>query len=307
MKHIHGIEFKKGSKEELLPDFAPDFPYMASYVELDKHIGRQVPWHWHKEVEFFYIQEGVLEYYTPKGKTVFPSGSGGLINANVLHMTKPQEGVSNTTQLLHIFDPSFISGQQGSLIEQKYVTPLVTAPQIEVIELFPENLKQMHLLKTLSQSFQLSKEDYAYEIHLRAILSQMWCELLEISKPLWSMKRSYNKANDKVKLMLVYIHEHYIEKITIAEIASSAYISERECFRVFRDCLNMTPVEYLKSYRLQKACHMLAMSNESVTNIGQCCGLGSSSYFGKVFRSSMGCTPAQYRNKWQNSDIFWQK
>ena len=34
------------------------------------------------------------------------------------------------------------------------------------------------------------------------------------------------------------------------EIAASAFISERECFRVFRDCLNMTPVEYVTSFRL---------------------------------------------------------
>ena len=55
MKDIANIEFRSGSKEERLPGFAPDFPYIASRAELDKYIGRFVPWHWHKTVELFYL------------------------------------------------------------------------------------------------------------------------------------------------------------------------------------------------------------------------------------------------------------
>ena len=61
MKDITNIEFRSGSKEERLPGFAPDFPYIASRAELDKYIGRFVPWHWHKTVELFYVESGVLE------------------------------------------------------------------------------------------------------------------------------------------------------------------------------------------------------------------------------------------------------
>ena len=101
---------------------------------------------------------------------------------------------------------------------------------------------------------------------------------------------------------MVYIHEHYPEKITVPEIAAAAFLSERECFRLFRDCLHMTPVEYIKSYRLQIACQMLAGGREPVTAISHACGLGSSSYFGKVFREYAQCTPTQYREKWQDCD-----
>ena len=55
MKNIHSIEFYTGSKEELLPGFEKDFPYIASRAELDKYIGCYVPWHWHRTVELFYI------------------------------------------------------------------------------------------------------------------------------------------------------------------------------------------------------------------------------------------------------------
>ncbi|WP_042476422.1 AraC family transcriptional regulator [Bacillus ndiopicus] len=303
MKNISSIEFHIGSKEERLPNYAPDFPYIASRVELDQFIGRSVPWHWHKPVELFYVESGVLEYYTPKGKTIFPAGSGGMINSNVLHRTSAQSELDKNVQLLHIFDTSFIGGQQGSRIEQKYITPIIAAPQIEVIALSPDDLAQSQLLNTIRESFHLSVNELGYEIKLNSVLSDIWFQIFNIALPLLDKMGSYDKSNDKIKLMMIYIHEHYAEKISVTNIAAAAFCSERECFRIFHACLNMTPIEYVRSYRLQMACYMLAKGNESITFISQACGLGSSSYFGKTFREYIGCTPLEYRRKWQDNDI----
>lgn len=302
MKSIHSVQFHAGSKEELLPDFASDFPYIASYVELDKFHRRFSPWHWHKAVELFYIKSGTLEYDTPKGRTVFPAGSGGLVNSNVLHMTKTDSEEGKCEQLIHIFEPSFIAGLQGSRIEQKYVTPIVTAPQIELIALYPEDPKQAGILQAIQESFQLSENAFGYEVKLRSCLSDIWMQIFETILPVLEKSDGSDRLGDKVKTMLVYIHEHYAEKLTIAEIAAAAYSSERECYRGFHDCLHMTPVEYIKNYRLQMACQMLAKGNDTITAVGHACGLGSSSYFGKIFREYFDCTPAEYRRRWQDSD-----
>ena len=303
MKDIHNIEFYTGTKEELLPGFEKDFPYIASRAELDKYIERYVPWHWHRTVELFYVESGSVEYDTPKGKILFPSGSGGMVNSNVLHMTKAISQREKNVQLLHIFDVSLLAGEQGSRIEQKYITPVITAPQIEIIPLFPGNKEEERILKLLADSFRLSSDEFGYEIKLREALAQIWLMLFELSSSMREKKDGYSKSNDKIKLTMIYIHEHYREKISIADFAMAAYLSERECYRVFHDCLHMTPVEYITSYRLQVACQMLAKSQETVTFISHECGLGSSSYFGKVFREYAHCSPIEYRKKWQNSDI----
>ena len=304
MKDIHNIEFYNGTKEELLPGFEKDFPYIASRAELDKYIECYVPWHWHRTVELFYVESGSIEYDTPKGKMLFPAGSGGMVNSNVLHMTKAISQREKNVQLLHIFDVSLLAGEQGSRIEQKYITPVITAVQIEIIPLFPGNREDERILKLLIDSFRLSSEEFGYEIKLREALAQIWLMLFELSSSMREKKDGYSKSNDKIKLMMIYIHEHYREKISIADLAAAAYLSERECYRVFHDCLHMTPVEYITSYRLQVACQMLAKSQETVTFISHECGLGSSSYFGKVFREYAHCSPIEYRKKWQNSDIY---
>ena len=278
MNNIHHIEFHTGSKEELFPDFSVDFPYIASRAELDKYAGRFVPWHWHKAVELFYMKSGSLEYHTPGGKLLFPAGSGGLVNSNVLHMTRAMPQTAENIQLLHIFDLSLLFGEPGSRIEKKYITPIAAAPQIELIPLFPGNAAQEAILKRITEAFRFSGEEFGYEMKLREALSEIWLMLFD--RPMLENGRTHSKSNDKIKLMMIYIHEHFAEKLSIAELAASAFLSQRECFRVFRECLNMTPVEYLNTYRLQTACRMLARGTEPVTVISHACGLGSSSYFG---------------------------
>ncbi len=281
MKDITNIEFRSGSKEERLPGFAPDFPYIASRAELDKYIGRFVPWHWHKTVELFYVESGVLEYNTPKGKTVFPAGSGGMVNSNVLHMTRAGSEGERNVQLIHIFDPSFIAGEPGSRIEKKFVLPVVAASQLEIMAFYPGDPAQEEVLALLRRSFSLSEQEWAYEIKLREVLSDIWVRLLSVSAPLLQEEREAGSSDDKIKMMMIYIHEHYPEKITVAELAAAAFSSERECYRVFRDCLHMSPVEYLQNFRLQMACKMLAKGRDTITAVSHACGLGSSSYFGK--------------------------
>lgn len=303
MKTIQDIKFHTNSKEELLPNFADAFPYIASRAELDKYAGHFVPWHWHKTVELFYMESGVLEYSTPSGTITFPAGSGGMVNANVLHMTRTLSAAEKNIQLLHMFDPGLIAGEPGSRIEKEYVTPVVAASQIEIIPFFQGNAVQEKILELIVEAFQISNAESGYEITLRNILAQIWLMVFQEICPERNEQTVQNKYNDRIKLMMVYIHEHYSEKLSISELAEAAHLSERECFRAFHDYLHMTPVEYINSYRLQIACQMLARGRESLTFISHACGLGNSSYFGKVFRDHFDCTPLEYRKKWQNHEI----
>lgn len=302
MIKTHHIEFYMGSQEEKMGGFIEDFPYAPLYVELDKYAGRFVPWHWHKAVELFYMESGQLEYYTPKHKIIFPEGSGGLVNSNVLHATKNRKGREKNIQLIHMFDLSLIAGVKGGRIDQKYIQPVCQASQIEIVPLFEDHPKEAEILRRIRQTFDLSEDETGYEIKLREELSNIWMSLFEYIMPQLEQKEQYDKDNDEIKAMMIYVHEHYGEKIRVRDLAEAACISERECFRVFQKYLHMTPYSYVESYRIQEACRMLEEGRDSVTYIGQACGLGSSSHFGKIFREYTKDTPTQYRKKWQDSD-----
>lgn len=303
MKEVRGLQYCTGSKEEFLPGMAVDFPYIASRAELSRFAGRVAPWHWHKEVEIFYMESGTLEYTTPKGSQIFSAGSGGFVNANVLHMTKPLLENERTVQLLHIFDTSLLSGQQGSRIEQKYVTPIVASPQIEVTIFSPDDPAQAEILRLIQKAFLISKKEFGYELQLREALTNIWLLIYDMLRPQLERNIRYDRDrnNDCLKLMMIFVQEHFAEKIRISDLASVAFLSERECYRIFQNSLHITPVEYIKSVRLQEACKLLGKTQRPVTSIFHSCGFGSSSYFGKTFREVMGCTPLEYRQRWQGA------
>ena len=302
MKTIHSIELNDNSREEQLPGFEADFPYIATCAALDQYLDPFVPWHWHRVVELFYMQSGTLEYTTPKGKWVFPAGSGGFVNSNVLHSTRFQASAGSKIQYLHLFDPVFLAGGHGSLMETKYILPLTTAPGVEVIPLYPEDPIQAALLEDIKRAFELSEQEWGYEFRLREALTCIWLKLFDLAHPAMDQGSPGVDSDDKIKLMMVYVHEHYGEAISVERLAQAAHISKRACFRLFQETLHMTPVEYMRDYRFQKACQALAHSDESVTQIAYSCGLGSSSYFAKVFREKFGCTPMEYRRHWHDCD-----
>lgn len=301
MKHLYGIEISS-SKEEVLPGFAADFPYIATCAQLDRYAQPLVPWHWHPTVELFYMQSGTLEYTTPNGKWTFPAGSGGMVNSNVLHSTSFRTSGGSVIQLLHLFDPVFLTGGHGSRMESRYILPLTTAPGVEMIPLYPDDPVQAEILADIRQAFDLSEAEWGYEFRIREAMTGIWLKLFGMAQPNMEQGSAGRGAEDQIKLMMVYIHEHFREPICVEQLARAAHISKRACFRLFREHLHMTPVEYIRSFRLQQACRMLAKSREPVTRIAYGCGLGSSSYFGKVFRETFGCSPLEYRRRWHDRD-----
>ena len=172
MDNILEMRRKENSGEEILAGYTPEFPYVSSRTFVSRY---DVLWHWHKSVELFYIEEGTLEYETPQGRVICPAGTGGLVNAGVLHTTRPQE--SHTVQLLHIFNPVLLSGQREGLIYQKYFSPILSAPQIELL---PITRDHVDTLEKLRASFRIPPCAPAYELQLRESLTSIWLDLLPL-------------------------------------------------------------------------------------------------------------------------------
>ena len=57
----------------------------------------------------------------------------------------------------------------------------------------------------------------------------------------------------------------------------------------------MTATEYLNQYRVSVACDLLRESSAPVTAVAMDCGYGNISYFNRMFRRYMHCTPREYR------------
>lgn len=189
-------------------------------------------------------------------------------------------------------------------MEQKYVQPLVEASGIEMIALYPENPAQAEILEKIRKAFALEEGTWGYEFSLRQAMTEIWMLLLDLARPGMEGRKGNPRSNEGIKELMAYIHENFSHHISVEELALTGHISKRACFRLFQENLHTTPMEYVKAYRLQMACRMLAQGDAPITEVASCCGLGSSSYFGKTFREKYNCTPLEYRRTWHNRDKF---
>lgn len=296
MGEPHPILINADTLEETIPNAVPEFPYYGGLCDLYDYPNAQFPWHWHGEVEFFYMRKGALEYHIPGKTEVFHEGEGGFINANVPHLTMAH-GSGGCIQEEHLFLPAFVAGSMGSAIETRYVLPIIHSQQMDMVRFGPKDVGYSAIISLMREALSLYEAPATgYELEIRNCISRLWLLLYNITRNRHSDGNT-DTHDSRIRTMLSYIAVHYAEPITLSQIAEAVYISPRECLRTFRRALNTTPVEYLTTVRIARARELLWHTRQSVSEIGAACGFNSGSYFGKVFRRYTGCTPLAFRAK----------
>lgn len=173
---------------------------------------------------------------------------------------------------------------------------MINNHQIEVYIIRRGKAISDQILDNLWRLMKLQSQDNV-EFQTRNMLSETWLLLLEELRTNREAHPSVKyEQQDRIRSMLSFIHNHYKDKITVAQIADAAGISEREAMRSFRNGLHQSPIEYLISYRLNEAKKLLRNSDLSITELCYQCGFSESSYFGKVFRKAYGLTPREFRS-----------
>ena len=294
---IDRLEIKE-TGEEILAHADNLFPHSSYYVEPEKFPGGSIPWHWHSDVEVMFVVQGRMELRTNVNEYPLSAGDAVFINSNVLHFQKPYPG-NKVITLNQVFDSSLISGRYKSIYAQKYVEPLTSCREIDVMLFKQSDVRQRKIIEFIKLAQDAADaQEYGYELLVRNYLSSMWLLLCQEAEDKLAAKRiTKSSGEDRLKDMMCYIQNHYMEKLLLKDIAYAANISEREALRTFHNNLNMTPFSYLIEYRIRMATVQLTETANSVTQIAYDCGFSSPSYFGKEFRRAMGCTAVEYRKK----------
>ena len=282
-------------QREKLQGYDPGFPYTAIDCRFDGYSGPCVDWHWHATLEINVCVSGVLKTSTQRGEYIVREGDAVLVNANVLHRNEAYEGAPGVRVQTHMFDRSLVAAAE--LPQRRYVAPVVECTLLDALPLFRENAEHRAVLEALDRAFEAADEEKdGYELEICGLLNRAWQGVYALALPVIGARQPLPRMETaRLKQMLGFIREHYAEDISPADVAASAGVCERECFRCFRQELGTTPLATLTDFRLRKAAELLRETDRSVSDIAAACGFANSSYFGKVFRSRMNLSPLAYR------------
>ena len=273
------------NNEELVQHGDYEFPCALYFSDIDVYTASEIAWHWHKEIEIVVVHEGSVALETEKESIVLQKGDGVFINSEELHYFK-KLGDEKCLLVSYVFDKSFVGGDKGSIIE-----PLVQNKTLSIFK-FSKNLSEQ-LIKAF---FQYEEKRFGSEVIIRNVLSLVLLEIIiENKEKLIETKIYKNLDSQRIKGMLDFIQKNYSNELTLKEIGESVFIGERETLRCFARTIGISPIEYLKKYRVTVAANLLTTTELPVTEICIQCGFNSPSYFSKSFQKVFGVTPRVYR------------
>lgn len=92
-----------------------------------------------------------------------------------------------------------------------------------------------------------------------------------------------------------YIQDHYHSKITLQDLAAVVNLSTRQLTRVFNRDIKISPIEYLRIYRILHASVRLSSSKEKVIDVALSHGYETISTFYRDFNKYFGIPPDHFR------------
>lgn len=284
------------SGREICPFEDASFPFGVWEDEYDKMDGNVLPCHWHEAVEFAYVVSGKIEMRIGETAVMLNRGECAFINSNTLHSGKRLESGEETRVFATCFLPDMLAGGVHGTVYNKYLKPVVG--KVSGCKISPSVPNGKRIIDLLDRLCNMRNRDHGYELAVLSALSDLWFKTFEYVN---AGKNSSDKRNSTfkskaVKAMILYVQEHYQEKISIDTLAADAHISRSECFRCFKYYTGKTPVDYVNGYRLSAAANLLKGTEETIAEICNICGFSSQSYFGKLFKQLYGISPLMFRN-----------
>ncbi len=108
------------------------------------------------------------------------------------------------------------------------------------------------------------------------------------------------KNLSRLRPLFEYLDAHYGEPISVEEAAGVLEMSKPHFMRFFRGTTGQPFVAHLNRFRVAKAQHLMATTEETIAEISQEVGFCDQSYFGLMFRRLVGMTPREYRGRLRN-------
>lgn len=250
--------------------------------------------HWHEDLQFAYCIYGNLTYQVNGIDYILNENEALFINKGALHMSSSMS--ENGKYMTLTFPEELLYFFEDSRMKYKYVWPYTRVEFLRVYKISGKNDNELNVLKYLNQVLQVYKTSSIFEYDISILITLIWKYMIFC---LENIEYSYNpKDNEKqesVQMMLVFIHQHYSEDITLQDISDSSMISVSQCNRYFKSMLNITPYEYLIQYRIKKASDLLYNSTLNVTEISAMVGFNNVTHFIQVFKKNYGISPKKYR------------
>lgn len=141
------------------------------------------------------------------------------------------------------------------------------------------------------------KQNTHYEDSIKGLLLALLAMLTRNSQN----ENNTCKNDSPIQSALLFIHNNYADKLSIADIAKNCCnLSESHFRRRFFEVLHTSPLDYINTLRIHKACLLIYHSEMHINEIAQAVGFTTLSSFNRQFQTLCGTSPTKWRKEHSN-------
>ncbi|MDF2671333.1 MAG: hypothetical protein K0R67_3639 [Paenibacillus sp.] len=291
-----------------LQDFRdPAFPFRIEFKGQTQPV-RTIP-HAHEFFQICYVMKGCCVHKVNGQEAVLAKGDLFSIPPFYEHQLDQLPGkeieIAQINFMPDLLDNSFVSfAEMESFVPFAFIQPFVELND----RLLPQlNLSYEGQLRTEALITEIHEELESLQVGYQLVIKSCLQKLLVLAGREYTAfmeskeEHSSLHANRQYfEQALAFIHERYQQEIKLQDAAAKATMSPAYFSTIFKMIKGKTFITYLNELRLGQAMKLLKQTDQSVQEIANCTGFNNSTHFHRMFKKTIGLTPAEYRHKSDN-------
>lgn len=266
--------------------YKSDFAVSAFYATNNNFLA-----HWHIEVEMMLVCSGSIRIGINKDTRILNQGEMALFRSTDIHYYDSRN--LRSTIIVLIFRPELVESPGGwpenrqfdpPFIDERLLAGLAKPVRDEISDLFREIVRE------------LETQHPHYRLYVKGMIAEL-CALILRHFPTrpGDTPKSVAKKPDilRVQKVIQYLQTHYMEEITLSDIAQASGLSPYYFSRLFSKFTGISFKEYLTRTRVEKAEQLIRTSRSSMIDTAMECGFGSVRTFNRAFKAVKGYPPSR--------------
>lgn len=280
--------------------FDRSFPIDVSFQILSgpKH----VPLNRHEFLEVIYVFGGKTEIQIRDGYFLTKRGDLVVVGPHQYHRILHAPNAELRLVSLN-FQPEIVRSSKPDGDEERYLSPflcqdsqfphIISGSQAVSREAYHLILKIHRELPARTALNRLATKTYLKMLLL--LLVKHYADYLGTRRVI------DRKQTDQQRLQPLFrlLDDNVAQPTKVQDAARACAMSASHFMRFFKMTVGQPFRAYLTGFRIAKARHMLSNSEIPIAEISELVGFCSQSYFGEVFRKTVGMTPRAYRREFQ--------
>ncbi len=257
-----------------------------------------VQMHCHDFYEFVYVKEGFTVHYYGESTSVLTEGDIFVIPPGVQHA---YTGLHDTRVYNCLFTDEALTDVRDDFRGMPGTAWLFHEESgYEWTRVRLDPAERMQILSVLERMCdEQNSRQLGWQMMMKSLLIRFLTLFSRSYATHYLASTSEKNYLNYVVRVLNYIEQHFSEEIDLTGMAASVDISPDYLSRQFKKVMGLSPVVFLRSYRLARAMDLIREDHSG--NFGQVAhavGYKHLSHFSREFKLFTGMTPSEYKNNY---------